>query len=56
MSPWARHLLIRAATGPDRVLADEAYSSRANRASELAEVTSGYPRRFRHWRWVTTAY
>ena len=22
----------------------------------LAEITSGYPRLFRHWRWVTTAY
>jgi RNA-directed DNA polymerase len=23
---------------------------------KLAEITSGYPRMFRHWRWVTTAY
>jgi RNA-directed DNA polymerase len=23
---------------------------------KLAEITSGYPRLFRHWRWVTTAY
>ncbi len=23
---------------------------------KLAEITSEYPRLFRHWRWVTTAY
>jgi hypothetical protein len=23
---------------------------------KLAEITSGYPRMFRHWRWVTTAW
>jgi RNA-directed DNA polymerase len=24
--------------------------------AKLAEITHGYPRLFRHWRWVTTAY
>ena len=30
-------------------------ATRAARA-KLAEATSGYPRLFRHWQWVTTAY
>jgi len=28
----------------------------ANARRKFAEITSGYPRLFRHWRWVTSAW
>jgi RNA-directed DNA polymerase len=32
------------------------YDATRTARRKFAEITSGYPRMFRHWRWVTTAY